>query len=307
MTTASSENDLVLERLSDLMLRGWIMTNDTCYATTHSAPKMRMKGGTEHWCVLCDEDKIVANGGGVIKSRTRAQATTTEQQAAAISTEIEEETKGASNAEAEKQQDTEYPEQSPISTRRARQDDVSRLLGEKMLQGWTLMESVCESNSCVGVPLMKDLQGRLYCVACQKTVDELAEMDVNMSDEVSHYKFKENNGNTTLEEKPSNVNENITRHTFSSDATTTELTPSKRIIQSTATMLDTQRQQKRQVSYADFTTFSDDEVLAKTQYTLKVTLGRQLHLLEQCESSHECATIANAVSNLVMALKACKQ
>jgi hypothetical protein len=87
--------------------------------------------------------------------------------------------------------------------------------------------------------------------------------------------------------------------------TTTELTPTEQMAQ--ATTISNVQQQQQQISYTEFATLSDDQVLAKTQYALKVALGRQLSLLEQCKSSQECAIIANAVSNIVLTLKACKQ
>ncbi|RKP23067.1 hypothetical protein SYNPS1DRAFT_31238 [Syncephalis pseudoplumigaleata] len=169
MAASPSENDLALERLSDLMLKGW-------------APKMRRKGGTEHWCVICDEDKLAASG-AAIKPRAQAKhpvpPSTPPTQAG----------------------DTESADVAPSTTApaRAQQADVSRLLGEKMLQGWTLMEAACQSSECIGVPLMKDLQGRLYCVSCQKTSDDAARVDVRMADG-SHGASTDIDANTTHEE-----------------------------------------------------------------------------------------------------------
>lgn len=46
-------------------------------------------------------------------------------------------------------------------------------LGKKMLQGWTMMEEACE---ICWTPLMKDPNdGKLYCVGCEKFVDDEVE------------------------------------------------------------------------------------------------------------------------------------
>ncbi|KAI9598888.1 hypothetical protein BDF19DRAFT_429425 [Syncephalis fuscata] len=148
-----TDNNVALERLSDLMLKGWIMTNDTCFAATHTAPRMRLKGRTENWCVICDEAKIISNG-GLLKPLTKETENTKDAQPINV--------KEATQ---------------PLS--RARRDDISRLLGEKMLQGWTLMEMACSMDGCVGVPLMKDTSGQLHCVSCYNITNKIAPPPVN--------------------------------------------------------------------------------------------------------------------------------
>jgi uncharacterized Zn finger protein (UPF0148 family) len=45
--------------------------------------------------------------------------------------------------------------------------DVSGLIGQKLLQGWAMMQECC--TSCVSVPLMKSKSNELVCVACNKS------------------------------------------------------------------------------------------------------------------------------------------
>jgi uncharacterized Zn finger protein (UPF0148 family) len=45
--------------------------------------------------------------------------------------------------------------------------DPSALLGEKLLQGWTMLGDTCVRAGCEGVPLMRDRKTkRMLCVAC---------------------------------------------------------------------------------------------------------------------------------------------
>lgn len=50
--------------------------------------------------------------------------------------------------------------------------DVSKELGLKLMQGWTMLQECC--NNCVGVPLMKSQDEEYLCVSCQlgKFVDQ---------------------------------------------------------------------------------------------------------------------------------------
>lgn len=45
--------------------------------------------------------------------------------------------------------------------------DASKLLGEKLLQGWTMLAESCPNPACGGVPLMRERgSNRMHCVAC---------------------------------------------------------------------------------------------------------------------------------------------
>ncbi|KAF0736520.1 hypothetical protein Ae201684P_007103 [Aphanomyces euteiches] len=51
--------------------------------------------------------------------------------------------------------------------RRKRRDATSNKLGEKMLQGWALMNQVCPKADC-GTPFVRNREGKLYCVTCDQ-------------------------------------------------------------------------------------------------------------------------------------------
>lgn len=63
----------------------------------------------------------------------------------------------------------------PSDDRAERRDRASKRIGEKLLAGWTMMESLCSQASCsdVGVPLMKQRgSGDLLCVLCEEQTQE---------------------------------------------------------------------------------------------------------------------------------------
>ncbi|ETI47885.1 hypothetical protein, variant 1 [Phytophthora nicotianae] len=58
--------------------------------------------------------------------------------------------------------------QSVAPVKRSR-DEASKLLGEKMLQGWTMLGASCPVDDCY-TPLMRNKQGKMYCVRCDQFV-----------------------------------------------------------------------------------------------------------------------------------------
>ncbi|KYO43765.1 Sjoegren syndrome/scleroderma autoantigen 1 [Alligator mississippiensis] len=52
-----------------------------------------------------------------------------------------------------------------LQARRERQDRISKLMGEYLLQGYRMLGDCCQD---CGTILLQDQQKRLYCVACQE-------------------------------------------------------------------------------------------------------------------------------------------
>ena len=44
--------------------------------------------------------------------------------------------------------------------------DVSKRIGDLLLQRWTMLGEVCPNTACTGVPLMRDADKRMLCVSC---------------------------------------------------------------------------------------------------------------------------------------------
>jgi len=49
----------------------------------------------------------------------------------------------------------------------AKKKDISGLIGQKLLQGWTMLGEVCPNDSCPGVPLMRDSQKKVFLFSCR--------------------------------------------------------------------------------------------------------------------------------------------
>ncbi|TDH65723.1 hypothetical protein CCR75_005578 [Bremia lactucae] len=48
-------------------------------------------------------------------------------------------------------------------------DEASKKMGEKMLQGWTMLGTSCPVNNCC-TPLMRNKQGKMFCARCNQFV-----------------------------------------------------------------------------------------------------------------------------------------
>ncbi|KAF9183313.1 hypothetical protein BGZ51_008130 [Haplosporangium sp. Z 767] len=50
---------------------------------------------------------------------------------------------------------------------REQSERASRLIGQKMLQGWAMLQDPCPNLSCHGVPLLRNREKKEYCVVCE--------------------------------------------------------------------------------------------------------------------------------------------
>lgn len=57
-----------------------------------------------------------------------------------------------------------------VAAARAQSDRASRLIGQRMLQGWALLGETCPTADCIGIPLVRDRQGNKMCVICEGTI-----------------------------------------------------------------------------------------------------------------------------------------
>ncbi|KAF9981729.1 hypothetical protein BGZ75_006918 [Mortierella antarctica] len=51
--------------------------------------------------------------------------------------------------------------------RREQSERASRLIGQKMLQGWAMLQDPCPNDACHGVPLLANREKKEYCVVCE--------------------------------------------------------------------------------------------------------------------------------------------
>ncbi|KAF9121625.1 hypothetical protein BGW39_010377 [Mortierella sp. 14UC] len=52
-------------------------------------------------------------------------------------------------------------------SKREQSERASRLIGQKMLQGWAMLQDPCPNPSCHGVPLLRNREKKEYCVVCE--------------------------------------------------------------------------------------------------------------------------------------------
>eukprot|EP01132_Coremiostelium_polycephalum_P004953 gene4953-6170_t len=82
-------------------------------------------------------------------------------------------------------------------------DDVSMLLGKKLILGWTMLDVVCVK--CVIVPLMEDKSntGVIECVSCNRTFKRNQNRDlVEILDDINLSSNANNSNNNTLQSVP---------------------------------------------------------------------------------------------------------
>ncbi|KAF9402474.1 hypothetical protein BGZ94_004900, partial [Podila epigama] len=51
--------------------------------------------------------------------------------------------------------------------KREQSERASRLIGQKMLQGWAMLQDPCPNPECHGVPLLRSREKKEYCVVCE--------------------------------------------------------------------------------------------------------------------------------------------
>ncbi|ORE00985.1 hypothetical protein BCV72DRAFT_253342 [Rhizopus microsporus var. microsporus] len=132
--------------LGTYLLQGWVMTDKLCPVTDCSYPLMRSKDGSISFCTLHDP---LPN-----KPTSTTTTTTTNQK------------KPLTNNE---------PVADQLALQRQRREQsskASQLIGEKMLQRWTLLNEHCPNDTCYAIPLVRHPETKqMYCVICENIID----------------------------------------------------------------------------------------------------------------------------------------
>lgn len=79
-------------------------------------------------------------------------------------------------------------------------NEISALIGQKLLQGWALIEIPCPNPDCLGSPLMRDPEKRLYCVSCKTYFKNPSEPTL------TKHEVAGNGNNTAVRSEPRNKN-----------------------------------------------------------------------------------------------------
>ncbi|KAI8818361.1 uncharacterized protein EV422DRAFT_538294 [Fimicolochytrium jonesii] len=175
MTTIQTEDQVRQDKGVSLMgtylLQGWVMTDSPCPSSGCNLPVMRTRDRTRSLCVLCNDPKDPYPPASVDVAPTApvviGQLNAGELSGPAHHFEVTPEEDAELEAFLKTEKDAEISSHAPTtarSERAQRSDRASKLLGEKLLAGWSLLDVVCDD--CGGVPLMRNHQKKNVCVGC---------------------------------------------------------------------------------------------------------------------------------------------
>ncbi|RUP48352.1 hypothetical protein BC936DRAFT_144679 [Jimgerdemannia flammicorona] len=201
-------DDQAITSIGTHLLQGWVLTNEVCSNNDCRVPLLSSKDATVSFCVLHDEKPTVSSSGtGVAKTgstksdvlpllpvvQAAPRSETPPPKPVVIST-VENDDDGVVISTVENDDvgvdmsaDNVSSSASPIvavnedEARRRREQSAkaSKLIGQKMLQGWALIDDVCPSTDCFGVPLIRNRAKQLYCVICERTYMKEADFDAS--------------------------------------------------------------------------------------------------------------------------------
>ncbi|KAJ1562809.1 hypothetical protein HK096_002466 [Nowakowskiella sp. JEL0078] len=149
----ASRSNEASSRLGRYMLQGWVLTDNGCSVAGCSIPLLRSKDNSKWMCALCD-DKENPFPPSPSKSVVSQNINNNE-------------------SDVFEDDDNWMPVETITSKevlqKREKSDITSKLLGQNLLKGWTLLNETCPI--CEDVPLMKNLQAQLHCVICKKNFE----------------------------------------------------------------------------------------------------------------------------------------
>ncbi len=142
------------------------MTNMGCQKSDcdGSAPLMRSPDKSKLVCVLCDL-ALEASANESVPAASVMSSLKEEQSMHEIAELVQEEADMIETME-----DEEIRLQ-----RREQSDRSSKLIGEKMLQGWKMLGEYCPNTTCHGIPLVANRNEEKFCVICDKFVKVVTE------------------------------------------------------------------------------------------------------------------------------------
>lgn len=130
----SNKSEMASQLLSECLLKGMVMTASCCLEC--SCPLMRHRQNKELICPMC-----TSNAPDICSE--------SEKHSQPLESEIESEK-------------TFLADNSSLTS----SNEISALLGRRMLEGWTLLETVCPGVSCFQVPLVRNKEKYSECVSC---------------------------------------------------------------------------------------------------------------------------------------------
>ncbi|KAI6034215.1 hypothetical protein BKA83DRAFT_4186634 [Pisolithus microcarpus] len=157
----------VPSKLGELMVQGWVLTDNPCPAPDcGGVPLLRSPKGQElvvQHCVSCDRSPSDAN-------QIQSQPSSTVSSASHASRPSTPPTEVSSNLSSP----TFAPpvETEEMRRRRQQSDNASTEIGKRLLKGWAMLGEECPNSRCYGIPLVRPptkngvKDTRKECVAC---------------------------------------------------------------------------------------------------------------------------------------------
>ncbi|OQR93698.1 hypothetical protein THRCLA_08380 [Thraustotheca clavata] len=159
------DSDAVSTRMSEKMMQGWALLAETCPVLDCNTPLMSTKKEIgKVFCVKCER-----------WFSTELAAPPVAQESTPVAKEAIHD--GPTPRSSNDEQEAEY------LAKKKRRDAASSKMGEKMLQGWTLLGVHCPVEDCL-MPLMRNRDGQMYCVNCEQYVLTEEEMAVKEAAEI---------------------------------------------------------------------------------------------------------------------------
>lgn len=141
----NSKRTAVSNMIGQKLLTGWTMTEYSCpdYDNCFGTPLMRQSGTEPFVCLSCNQTFELSTIGDIVRKRESngGVSNVSDKHSEVIETKIVNE---------------------PLTTRVVGDKDSSWKISQKLLQGWALLDKVCELANCPGnVPLLKDRAGKV--------------------------------------------------------------------------------------------------------------------------------------------------
>lgn len=175
----SNRNDAISE-ISRLLLEGWTLLGEVCPVLNCNTPLVRNKNTGVKLCCSC-RAQVVQSTNHIATNSNSSNDNDNSNNNNSMNEQDGGEPSPFSSLNIEPEQSSSMVEIDYIREFQRDSDRVSKQIGEKLLQGWTLLDVNCPNSRCA-CPLMRDTEGSLFCVSCQQSYEETAQREMHVDD-----------------------------------------------------------------------------------------------------------------------------
>ncbi|GJQ13676.1 hypothetical protein GpartN1_g5467.t1 [Galdieria partita] len=179
VAATQNNRDTAIAEISRLLLEGWTLLGDVCPLANCNTPLVRNRNTGVTMCCHC-RAQVVRSINPLESSGIHQESGLPTHVRSSLAVSHEEQVNGANDqGQFFSSLETDY-----IREFQRDSDRVSRQIGEKLLQGWTLLDTNCPNPQCA-CPLMRDDQGALFCVSCQQFREENHQREMQVENRAS--------------------------------------------------------------------------------------------------------------------------